>query len=79
MFERSGAGGRDHAAQLARLADLARQFPSRQEPAWNESHIRQQLAQLAIDIKALQVTRLRGLSRRLRGSPRRLDRQALRL
>ena len=69
MFERSGAGGRDHAAQIARLAELAKQFPTRQEPAWRESHIRQQLAQLAIDVKALQVTRLRGLTRRLRGEP----------
>ena len=69
MFERSGAGGRDHAAQIARLAELAKQFPSRQEPAWKDSHIRQQLAQLAIDVKALQVTRLRGLTRRLRGEP----------
>src|SRR5438270_2192978 len=69
MFERGGAGGRDHAAQIARLAELAKQFPSRQEPAWSESHIRQQLAQLAIDVKALQVTRLRGLTRRLRGEP----------
>ena len=69
MFERSGAGGRDHAAQIARLTELAKQFPNRQEPAWNESHIRQQLAQLAIDVKALQMTRLRGLTRRLRGEP----------
>jgi alkylation response protein AidB-like acyl-CoA dehydrogenase len=69
MFERSGAGGRDHAAQIARLAELARHFPNRQEPAWNDSHVRQQLAQLAIDVKALQVTRLRGLTRRLRGEP----------
>ena len=69
MFERSGAGGRDHAAQIARLVELAKQFPNRQEPAWRESHIRQQLAQLAIDAKALQVTRLRGLTRRLRGEP----------
>jgi alkylation response protein AidB-like acyl-CoA dehydrogenase len=69
MFERSGAGGRDHAAQIARLLELAKQFPSRQEPAWNDSYIRQQLAQLAIEAKALQVTRLRGLSRRLRGEP----------
>ncbi len=69
MFERSGAGGRDHAAQVARLLELAKAFPNRQEPAWNESYIRQQLAQLMIDIKALQVTRLRGLTRRLRGEP----------
>ncbi|HEV2336162.1 MAG TPA: acyl-CoA dehydrogenase [Stellaceae bacterium] len=69
MFERGGAGGRDHAAQIARLVELAKQFPNRQEPAWRESHIRQQLAQLAIETKALQVTRLRGLSRRLRGEP----------
>jgi alkylation response protein AidB-like acyl-CoA dehydrogenase len=69
MFERGGAGGRDHAAQIARLLELAKQFPNRQEPAWRESHIRQQLAQLMIDTKALQVTRLRGLTRRLRGEP----------
>jgi alkylation response protein AidB-like acyl-CoA dehydrogenase len=69
MFERGGAGGRDHAAQIARLTELAKQFPSRQEPAWNQSHIRQQLAQLAIEAKALEVTRLRGLTRRLRGEP----------
>jgi alkylation response protein AidB-like acyl-CoA dehydrogenase len=69
MFERGGAGGRDHAAQIARLLELAKQFPNRQEPAFRESHIRQQLAQLAIDAKALQVTRLRGLTRRLRGDP----------
>ena len=69
MFERSGAGGRDHAAQIARLIDLAKQLPTRQEPAWNDTHIRQQLAQLAIEAKALQVTRLRGLTRRLRGEP----------
>src|SRR5438876_1503016 len=69
MFERSGAGGRDHAAQIARLIELAKQLPTRQEPAWDDTHIRQQLAQLAIEAKALQVTRLRGLTRRLRGEP----------
>jgi len=68
MFERSGAGGRDHAAQIAPLIELAKQLPTRQEPAY-ETHIRQQLAQLAIEAKALQVTRLRGLTRRLRGEP----------
>jgi alkylation response protein AidB-like acyl-CoA dehydrogenase len=69
MFERSGAGGRDHAAQIARLVEIAKSFPTRQEPAWNDSHVRQQLAQLAIEAKALQVTRLRSLTRRLRGEP----------
>ncbi|HEX3862646.1 MAG TPA: acyl-CoA dehydrogenase family protein [Stellaceae bacterium] len=67
MFERGGAGGRDHVGQIARLTELAKQFPSRQEPAWRDSHVRQQLAQLAIDAQALKVTRLRGLTRRLRG------------
>ncbi len=69
MFERSGAGGRDHRAQIARLVEIAKSFPTRQEPAWNDSHVRQQLAQLAIEAKALQVTRLRSLTRRLRGEP----------
>jgi alkylation response protein AidB-like acyl-CoA dehydrogenase len=69
MFERSGAGGRDHAQQIARLVELAKQLPTRQEPAWADTHVRQQLAQLAIEVKALEVTRLRGLTRRLRGEP----------
>jgi alkylation response protein AidB-like acyl-CoA dehydrogenase len=69
MFERGGAGGRDHAAQIARLVELAKQFPTRQEPAWNQTHVRQMLSQLMIDAQALKVTRLRGLSRRLRGEP----------
>ena len=62
-------GAAARAAQIARLIELAKQLPTRQEPAWNETHIRQQLAQLAIEAKALQVTRLRGLTRRLRGEP----------
>jgi alkylation response protein AidB-like acyl-CoA dehydrogenase len=69
MFERGGAGGRDHAAQIARLVELAKQFPTRQEPAWNQTHVRQMLSQLAIEAQALKVTRLRGLTRRLRGEP----------
>jgi alkylation response protein AidB-like acyl-CoA dehydrogenase len=67
MFERGGAGGRDHAAQIARLVELAKQFPNRQEPSWDQTHVRQMLAQLMIDTQALKVTRLRGLTRRLRG------------
>src|SRR5258708_14393334 len=69
MFERGGAGGRDHAAQIARLFELAKQFPNRQEPAWRESHIRQQLAQLAIHAQALQGTRLRQPTRRPPSEP----------
>jgi alkylation response protein AidB-like acyl-CoA dehydrogenase len=69
MFERGGAGGRDHAAQIARLVELAKQFPNRQEPSWEQTHVRQMLAQLMIDAQALKVTRLRGLTRRLRGEP----------
>jgi alkylation response protein AidB-like acyl-CoA dehydrogenase len=69
MFERGGAGGRDHVAQIARLVELAKQFPNRQEPSWDQTHVRQLLAQLMIDAQALKVTRLRGLTRRLRGEP----------
>jgi alkylation response protein AidB-like acyl-CoA dehydrogenase len=69
MFERSNAGGRDHALQIARLLELAQQVPNRQEPAWAESHVRQALAQLAIDARALELTRLRSLSRQLKGEP----------
>jgi len=38
-------------------------------PAWDHPAIRQRLAQLAIDSEALKYTRLRSLTRQLRGEP----------
>ena len=69
MYERHSAGGRSHTAQIARLIALARQVPIDGRPAWEHPGIRQRLAQLAIDSEALKYTRLRSLTRQLRGEP----------
>jgi acyl-CoA dehydrogenase len=69
MYERHASGARTHVAQVARLIELARQVPLDGRPAWENPVIRQRLAQLAIDCEALKYTRLRSLTRQLRGEP----------
>ena len=69
MYERHSAGGRSHTAQIARLMALARRVPIGGRPAWEHPGIRQRLVQLAIDCEALKYTRLRSLTRQLRGEP----------
>ena len=69
MYERHSAGGRSHTAQIARLIDLARQVEIDGRPGWDHPAIRQRLAQLAIESEALKYTRLRSLTRQLRGEP----------
>ena len=69
MYERHSAGGRSHTAQIARLMALARRVPIDGRPAWEHPWMRQRLAQLAIDSEALKLTRLRSLTRQLRGEP----------
>src|SRR5437879_11676385 len=68
-YDRDSAGGRSHAAQIARLIALARRVPIDGRPAWEHPWMRQRLAQLAIDSEALKLTRLRSLTRQLRGEP----------
>ena len=70
MFERSGGGGRGHDQQVERLIALARTLPADGGGhAWDDPLVRQQLAQLLIECEALRLTRLRGLTRQLRGEP----------
>jgi alkylation response protein AidB-like acyl-CoA dehydrogenase len=69
MYERHASGARSPAAQVARLIALARQLPRDGRPAWDDPVIRQRLAQLAIECEALKFTRLRSLTRQLRGEP----------
>jgi len=69
MYERHSAGGRSHAAQIARLVALARRVTIDGRPAWEHASVRQRLTQLAIDCEALKYTRLRSLTRQLRGEP----------
>jgi alkylation response protein AidB-like acyl-CoA dehydrogenase len=69
MFERSGGGGRGHDQQVQRLIALARTLPADGGRAWDDPLVRQQLAQLLIECEALRLTRLRSLTRQLRGEP----------
>ena len=69
MYERHSAGSRGYTAQIARLVQLARQVPIDGRPAWENPWIRQRLAQLAIDAEVFKYTRLRSLTRQLRGEP----------
>ena len=69
MYERHSAGGRSHTAQIARLMALARRVVIDGQPAWEHAWARQRLVQLAIDCEALKYTRLRSLTRQLRGEP----------
>ncbi|MGH7355099.1 MAG: acyl-CoA dehydrogenase [Candidatus Rokuibacteriota bacterium] len=69
MHERHSAGGRNQVAQIARLLALAREVPLDGRPAWEQPWVRQRLAQLAIESEAMKYTRLRSLTRQLRGEP----------
>jgi alkylation response protein AidB-like acyl-CoA dehydrogenase len=67
MYERKGGGGRGHDAQIARLGALARQIKTDGATAWDSPIVRQRYAQLIIEAAVLKYTRLRNLTRQLRG------------
>ena len=69
MYERKGGGGRGHDGQIARLGTLARQLRVDGAPAWDSPLVRQRFAQLVIEAAAFKYTRLRNLTRQLRGEP----------
>ena len=69
MYERKGGGGRGHDGQIARLGTLARQLTVDGAPAWDNPLVRQRFAQLVIEAAAFKYTRLRNLTRQLRGEP----------
>jgi len=69
MHERHSAGARNNAAQVERLLQLARDLRHDGGTAWDDPVVRQRLVQLAIDCEAFRLTRLRSLTRQLRGEP----------
>jgi len=68
-YERSFAGGGGHGSQVRRLAELAKIVRIDGKPAWEQEWVRQQLAQFIIECEAARYTRLRSLTRQLRGLP----------
>lgn len=69
MFERTFAGGGNYIDQVRRLVTLAKQIPIDGRPAWEQSWVRQKLVHLVIECESLKYTRLRGLTRQLKGLP----------
>jgi alkylation response protein AidB-like acyl-CoA dehydrogenase len=52
-----------------RLTALAKQFHIDGRPAWEQSWVRQKITQLWIESEGLKYTRLRGLTKQLKGLP----------
>lgn len=68
-FERGMAGGGGHSAQVRRLAEIARAIKIEGRPAWEHEWVRQELANFMIECEAAKYTRLRSLTRALKGLP----------
>jgi alkylation response protein AidB-like acyl-CoA dehydrogenase len=68
MFERSG-NDRGPARQIAELVKVARRVPRNGGIAWDDSTVRQELAQLSIEAEAIRYTGYRQLTRQLKGQP----------
>ena len=69
MFERAYAGVANYDDQIGRLVELSQQVCIDGEPAWEQSWVRQKLTQFHIESQALKYTRLRGLTKLLKGLP----------
>ncbi len=68
MFERTGAGG-GSGGQLRELVKLARSVQRNGRPAWDDSSVRQKIAEFHCEAEALKYTGYRQLTRRLKGLP----------
>jgi alkylation response protein AidB-like acyl-CoA dehydrogenase len=68
-FERGIAGGGGHSSQVRRLGELAKSFEIDGRAAWDYEWVRQELAQFMIECEAAKYTRLRSLTRVLKGLP----------
>ena len=69
MFERAYAGVANYDDQIGRLVELSQQVYVAGSPAWEQSWVRQKLTQFHIESQALKYTRLRGLTKLLKGLP----------
>ncbi len=65
-YERGATGG-GYDSQIHGLVNLAHRHQIDARPAWQQEWVRQRIAQLAIESKAAKYTRLRSLTRQLKG------------
>ena len=66
-YERAISGGRGHETLVERLVELAREVTINGRPAHEDGWVRQQIAQLTIEVEALKYTGYRALTRQLKG------------
>jgi alkylation response protein AidB-like acyl-CoA dehydrogenase len=69
MFERASGHDRGLLKQIDELADLARRIPRDGASAWDDSSVRQEVAQLRAEAEAIRLTGYRQLTRQLKGLP----------
>jgi alkylation response protein AidB-like acyl-CoA dehydrogenase len=71
MFERSGGAGADRGSggMVGDLVELAQKVSRSGTTAWENSDVRQKIAEFACEATALKYTGLRQLTRRLKGLP----------
>jgi len=69
MFERSSGGGEPVINEVYELAKLAKRIPRNGSNAWDDSSVRQKVAEFAAEAQALRYTGYRQLTRQLKGMP----------
>ena len=69
MFERSGSHDRGMMRQVHELAALAKQLVRNGRSAWDDTGVRQRIAQFAMEVEAIKYTAFRNLTRQLKGLP----------
>ena len=69
MFERGGGGGEGVMGEVYELAKLAKRLPRNGGSAWDDSSVRQKVAEFAAEAQALRYTGYRQLTRQLKGMP----------
>jgi alkylation response protein AidB-like acyl-CoA dehydrogenase len=69
MFERSGGHDRGLMRQVRELTAMAKRLPRNGRNAWDDTSVRQRVAQFAMEAAAIKYTGLRNLTRQLKGLP----------
>jgi len=69
MFERSGNHDRGMMRQVRELTALAKRLTRNGRSAWDDTGVRQRIAQFAMEVEAIKYTSFRNLTRQLKGLP----------
>jgi alkylation response protein AidB-like acyl-CoA dehydrogenase len=69
MFERSGGHDRGLMRQVRELTALAKRMARNRRSAWDDTSVRQRIAQFVMEVEAIKYTHFRQLTRQLKGLP----------